>query len=62
MSGWRKSSACAEGATCVWVDIRPDAVLVTSSARLNTLSFTHDDWRTFITGAKAGEFDIEATP
>lgn len=63
MTGWRKSSASGADQCCVWVEITPDAVLVREDySRSAVLEFTHDEWRAFIAGVKAGEFDIEVQP
>lgn len=70
MTGWTKSSACDIGASCVWVAPAYETVVVTKAGRyaptwghtMPMLNFTHDEWRAFIAGVKAGEFDIEAQP
>lgn len=49
-------------ATCVEVAVLEDAVLVRDSKSLAhaPLSYTHDEWATFIEGARQGEFDLPA--
>jgi hypothetical protein len=56
---WRKSSA--SGATdCVEVAVVGDGVLVRDSKAPDAgiLRFTYDEWRAFLVGAQAGEFDL----
>jgi uncharacterized protein DUF397 len=59
---WRKSSYSGNGgANCVEVaSNRPGLVAVRDSKDKigPTLSFTPDEWRAFVAGAKAGEFDL----
>lgn len=45
---------------CVQVAIRDEVVGLRDSKDLGktTLTFTVDEWRAFIDGAKAGEFDV----
>jgi len=45
---------------CVEVAIRADAVAVRDSkdASSNLLFFSPDEWRAFVKGVKAGEFDM----
>lgn len=60
-TGWRRSSFCASG-ECVEVRV-VDAggvpeVLQRQSGRPEALRYAADEWRAFIAGAKAGEFDL----
>jgi hypothetical protein len=57
---WRKSSASASS-DCVEVALSSDSVLVRDSKerRASVLEFTASEWRAFISGVRAGEFDIE---
>ena len=45
------------------VAIGPDAVRVRHSLDQSgpVLAFTHGEWRAFLTGARAGEFDLPAS-
>ena len=57
--GWYKSSFSASNGACV--EVRPgDSFEVRNSRFPNAgkVSFTHDEWRAFIQGVKAGEFDF----
>ena len=56
---WRKSSASDPG-DCVEVALTDDAVYVRDSKNANDspLSFTYAEWRAFVSGARAGEFDL----
>lgn len=56
---WRKARACGSG-SCVEVMTHNGDVLVRSSREPagGHLTFTADEWRVFIDGAKNGEFDI----
>jgi len=59
--GWRKSSYC-QGAstTCVEVARHRDGVKVRDSKDPygHTLSFSVEEWRTFVLAVRSGEFDI----
>ncbi len=46
--------------TCVAVKIDAGGVQVRNNLdpMKNTLTFTHDEWKAFIAGAKEGEFDL----
>lgn len=47
--------------TCVSVKCTPQEVLVrnTTDRGLKTVSFTPEEWKAFMKGAKEGQFDIE---
>lgn len=56
---WKRPSNCADAA-CVEVQFRKGRVKVRSSEfEPAELVFTDEEWRAFIAGAKAGEFDLE---
>jgi hypothetical protein len=57
---WRKSSASANG-DCVEVALAKDSVFVRDSKQRITdiLQFTPSEWRAFLLGVRAGEFDLE---
>jgi hypothetical protein len=61
---WRKSSASGgtEG-DCVEIAFVADGVLVRHSRNPGgtVLSFTHSEWRAFLTGTHNGEFDLPDT-
>jgi uncharacterized protein DUF397 len=54
----KKSSRCGSNA-CVEVDMVsfPDTVQVYDSHG-NRVTYTHDEWRTFVEGVKLEEFDV----
>jgi Domain of unknown function (DUF397) len=55
---WRKSSFCATG-ECVEVT-RQDGMLVIRDSKhpmAGTQRYTQQEWRAFVLGIKAGEFD-----
>lgn len=55
---WHVSSFC-NSSTCVEVGRDGDRVLVQRSGeREPTLEFSLDEWRVFLAGARAGEFDF----
>ena len=61
MSGWRKSSYCDTGSSCVWVDIDGDGVLLADAPlAMGAQCFTHAEWRAFLAGVRNGEFDLPA--
>jgi hypothetical protein len=56
--GW-----CGNRPRCVTVARKPEGVAVrdsknTGSGRNQTLFFTNAEWRAFVSGVKAGEFDV----
>lgn len=57
-SRWRIASFC-EGGACVGVAREGEQVLVrnTSAPEAPVARFTRQEWKAFIAGAKAGEFD-----
>jgi Domain of unknown function (DUF397) len=57
---WRKSTASASG-DCVEVALGKDSVLVRDSKQRidHILQFTASEWRAFLSGVRAGEFDLE---
>jgi hypothetical protein len=60
-SKWRKSSHSSDGGQCVETAVLPDhRVAVRHSKRPDEaiLIYTPAEWRAFIAGAKAGEFDL----
>jgi hypothetical protein len=59
----RTSSFCTTD-SCVGVAVEADAVVVvdTKSAEAPALLFTPTEWQAFVTGVKAGEFDLPAAP
>ena len=54
-SSWSKNNP----KTCVMVAMKPDGVALRDSkdATKNTLFFNHDEWKSFVSGVKSGEFD-----
>lgn len=58
MSEWRRSSFCADS-SCVEVKVvSPNEILLRNSRDPNVaLRFTGAEWRVFLAGADAGEFD-----
>lgn len=58
MIDWIKSSRCSMG-DCVEIGYTPTGVLIRDSEHPDSiLAITRPDWRAFIEGAKAGEFDL----
>jgi hypothetical protein len=57
---WRKSTASLPTGDCLEVAIGSDAVRIRHSLEdpSKVLSFTHAEWRAFLTGARNGEFDL----
>lgn len=61
MPGWRRGSGC-DHSTCVEVArTATDRILVRDSRGEESpiLAFDRDEWRVFVAGVKAGEFDID---
>jgi uncharacterized protein len=60
--GWRKSSySCGSDSTCVMFQLQGDQILLRHSRQETddpVLTFTTEEWRAFILGVKAGEFDV----
>jgi hypothetical protein len=58
---WRKSSASGTG-DCVEVALSNESILVRDSKQRlpYILEFTFSEWRAFLSGAQAGEFDPES--
>ena len=55
---FKRASECAVGA-CAEAAVGAKKVLMRQSERLDTvISFTPEEWRAFVKGVKAGEFDI----
>jgi len=59
-SEWYKSTFSDGQGSCVEVRASADSVAVrdTKDRGGPSLGFTPDEWRAFIAGAKAGEFDL----
>jgi Domain of unknown function (DUF397) len=59
-SEWYKSTFSNGQGSCVEVRASADSVAVrdTKDRGGPSLGFTPDEWRAFIAGAKAGEFDL----
>jgi hypothetical protein len=55
---WHKARIC-EGGACIQVARRGDYVLIgnTNDPDGQVSEFTADEWRTFLAGAKMGDFD-----
>jgi len=54
---WKRSSRC-ESNGCVEVMLDPAQVWVSGTDEWQILKFTADEWRVFVAGVKAGEFDV----
>ena len=57
---WRKSSACPNAATCVEVAGLPGGGIALRDGKNPDdpfLTFTAEEWTTFLGGARAGDFD-----
>jgi hypothetical protein len=59
MGTWRKSSYC-DIADCVEVKIDNDSIRIRQSGNTTgpLLSFSVQEWRAFVEGVRAGEFDV----
>ena len=57
---WRKSTRSGNQSNCVMVRSSDRTVQVKDSKDPEgpVLTFTHDEWRTFVRGAADGEFDL----
>lgn len=57
---WRKSKASTPQGDCVEVAFGDDVVLVRHSLDPvgPVLSFSYSEWKAFLAGARAGEFDL----
>lgn len=62
----KKSSACGNSNSCVWVGLTPGGtapvVRVSDDEHAGvaeTLFFTRAEWDAFVAGVKAGEFDYD---
>ncbi|MGI9099547.1 MAG: DUF397 domain-containing protein [Solirubrobacteraceae bacterium] len=58
---WRKSSYSDGGADCVETAVLPDRRIALRHSKQPDgalLLYTPAEWRAFITGVKAGEFDL----
>lgn len=57
---WRESSFCLEGG-CVSVAHHAGEILVRDSKQPDQapLRFDADEWRAFVLGVRAGEFDVD---
>ncbi len=59
--GWRKSSYSDAGADCVETAVLPDRRIALRHSKQpdgGVLLYTPAQWGAFITGVKAGEFDL----
>jgi Domain of unknown function (DUF397) len=58
-TGWRKSSRCGAGGSCVEVAVGQAAVGMRDSKLENSpvLTFTAAAWRGFLSDVRAGRFD-----
>jgi hypothetical protein len=55
---FRRASECSYG-DCVEAEVYPSMVRVRNSTRPGRIiSFTAEEWRTFIAAVKKGEFDV----
>jgi hypothetical protein len=56
--GWRRASRCSSSG-CVEVAMNGDDIAVRDSKRPDSpvLTYSREEWRVFVAGVKAGEFD-----
>jgi len=56
---WKTARLCNSG-TCVEIAVTDSQVYVRDNKHTEKepLSFTHDEWRTFVGAVRAGEFDL----
>lgn len=57
---WRRGSRCASG-SCVEVAQIGEQIAVRDSKSLDSsvLTYSREEWQTFVDGVKAGEFDLD---
>lgn len=56
---YKKASACSNDCCCVEAVLAaPGEVAVRDSKTGGTLRFSNAEWRAFVAGVKAGEFDL----
>jgi hypothetical protein len=57
--GWRRASRCTNSG-CVEVAMNGVDIVVRDSKRPDSpvLTYSREEWRVFVSGVKAGEFDI----
>ena len=59
LTGEPKHSSGCEASACVTVRVDPvSGMVLVNDDGGNETSFTKDEWREFIAGAKRGEFDV----
>lgn len=59
-AAWRRSTKC-ESAACVEIaDLGDDVALRNSTDPGRNVVFSREDWRSFVAGVRAGEFDRQA--
>ncbi len=57
---YKTSSFSDRSRACVGVSIQEDSVFVMNTrTKEAVLQFTHEEWKAFVSGIKAGEFGIE---
>ena len=63
-SAWRTASRCinSQSDACVQVAVMPDGAVALGDTKApgTAYRFTPDEWSAFLSGAKAGEFDLPA--
>jgi predicted secreted Zn-dependent protease len=57
--GWRRASRCSNSG-CVEVAMNGDEITVRDAKRADSpvLTYSREEWRVFLAGVKAGEFDL----